>query len=241
VDGAELGDAVEVAIERLRPSTWGWTCAGAGMSTPGLNDSLGVGSDPLHVMPWKLDHDAAMATNARGLCVPMRPFLGMLGLAPADGAHSPWSPGRTGGNMDCRELVQGSVVELPVEVAGGWLAFGDGHAAQGDGEIAGTAIECAMDEVRLRVRLVKGTMLEAPRARTPAGWVTLGFGHTLDEAAAMAMRGMLDLLQQQLGLSRTEALAEASVCVHLRVTQMVNPVRGVHAVLSPEGRAWPGP
>lgn len=211
------------------------------MSTPELNVALGVGSEPLHVMPWKLDRDAAVATNTRGLRVPMRPFLGMLGLGPANEAHHPWSPSRVGGNMDCRELVEGSVVELPVEVAGGWLAFGDGHAAQGDGEVAGTAIECAMDEVRLRVGLVKGVALEAPRARTPAGWVTLGFGATLDAAAEMAMRGMLDLLQQRLGLSRTEALAEASVCVHLRVTQMVNPVRGVHAVLSQEGRAWPGP
>jgi acetamidase/formamidase len=211
------------------------------MSTPALNEALGVGGAPLEVMPWTLDREAAVATNARGLRVPMRPFLGMLGLGPANEAHSPWSPSRTGGNMDCRELVEGSVVELPVEVAGGWLAFGDGHAAQGDGEVAGTAIECAMDEVRLRVGLVKGVALEAPRARTPGGWVTLGFGATLDAAAEMAMRGMLDLLQQRLGLSRTEALAEASVCVHLRVTQMVNPVRGVHAVLSQEGRAWPGP
>ena len=135
--------------------------------------------------------------------------------------------------MDCRELVAGTTLLLPVAVEGGLLSVGDGHAAQGDGELSGTAIECAMEEVRIRVTVRSGVRIKGPRIKTAEGWITLGFGPTLDAASMQASSAMLDLLAEVLRLQRSDALALASSKVDLRITQQVNPVKGVHAVFRP--------
>lgn len=231
VRGAEPGDALEIDIEHLRPGPWGWTYAGGGMSTPELNSALGIAGAPLALLRWTLDDQRRAATNQLGHSVAVRPFLGIMGLAPAGEPACAWTPRACGGNMDCRELVAGSKLFLPVEVEGGLLSVGDGHAAQGDGELSGTAVECMMEEARLRVTIRKGLRITGPRIRAADAWITLGFGQTLDQAAAAAASAMLDLMTAQLGLPRAEALALASARVHLRITQMVNPGRGVHAVL----------
>ncbi|HKC18078.1 MAG TPA: acetamidase/formamidase family protein, partial [Candidatus Dormibacteraeota bacterium] len=159
--------------------------------------------------------------------------LGVIGLAPNEpGVHSTSPPRSTGGNIDCRELVAGSRLILPVAVEGGLLSFGDGHAAQGDGEVAGTAIECDMDPVELKVELWKGTRLSNPQAQTPAGFITFGFSADLREATLVAVEAMIDHLVADLGVDRAEATALASVAVDLRVTQVVNQTLGVHAVLA---------
>lgn len=155
---------------------------------------------------------------------------------PEPGRHSTVPPRWHGGNLDCRELVAGSTLYLPVPVEGALLSVGDGHAAQGDGEVSGTAIECPMERVDLTLGLLPelfGRPLTTPVARTPAGWVTMGLGDDLDEAAAEAMDAMLDVLAAVHGLGRSEALALASVVVDLRVTQVANQTFGVHAVLPP--------
>ncbi len=236
VRGAEPGDVIEVRIESLRTGEWGWTYAGRGISTPALNGALGVGDAPLTLLRWSIDHERGRVMSERGESVALRPFLGTIGLAPGEGEADPcpWTPRACGGNMDCRELVAGTSLYLPVMAAGGLLSIGDGHAAQGDGELSGTAVECMMAEARLRLVLHKSMPLATPRARTPEGaWVTLGFGETLDAAAEMAASAMLDVMVEALGMGRAGALALASSRVSLRVTQMVNPRRGVHAVLSP--------
>jgi acetamidase/formamidase len=139
--------------------------------------------------------------------------------------------------MDCAELVAGSVLLLPVAVAGGMISVGDGHAAQSDGELCGTAIECALREIVFTVRLHPGRRIAGPRVLSAPDavgercWMALGFGPTLDAAAEMAASGGLDLLEERLGLPRVRCAALASVLMDLRVTQMVNPTRGVHAVL----------
>jgi acetamidase/formamidase len=133
--------------------------------------------------------------------------------------------------MDCRELVAGTSLFLPVLAPGALFSFGDGHAAQGDGEVSGTAIECMMRRVELRLAVRRDMNISGPRARTPAAWVTMGFAESLDEAAARAMAGMLDVMSERHALDRVHALALASAVVSLRVTQVVNGVRGVHAVL----------
>lgn len=234
VRGAQPGDTLAIHIERLRPGAWGWTYAGRGMSTPALNQALGVGDAPLTLLRWTLDRRTGVATSERGHTLAMRPFLGCMGLAPNEQHADGWTPRICGGNMDCRELTEHSTLYLPVMTEGAMLSVGDGHAAQGDGELGGTAIECMMDEVRLRVDVRRDWSIRGPIARTPAGWVSLGFGATLDEAAERAADLMLDLMERETGLSRIEALALAGAAVDLRVTQMVNPLRGVHAV-------WRGP
>ena len=153
-------------------------------------------------------------------------------MPPAEsGVHSTVPPRRTGGNMDCKELIAGSTLYLPIELDGGLFSVGDGHAVQGDGEISVTAIECPMERVDLTFEVLENMPLAMPVANTPAGWIALGFHADLDEAAALAVEGMLGLMKRLHGLERLDALALASLVVDLRVTQMVNEVRGVHAVL----------
>ena len=216
----------------MRPAAWGWTYAGKGMATPAYNTGLGIGESPLTLVRWTIDEDRTRATNQLGHTVPVRPFPGMIGLAPdpARDDGDGWKPRACGGNMDCREQIAGSVLFLPVEVEGGLLYIGDGHAAQGDGELSGTAIECAMEEVRVRLTVRKGMRITGPRVRTAEGWVTLGFGASLDEAAERATSALLDVMESELRIQRAEALAIASSCVHLRITQVVNPLKGVHAL-----------
>jgi acetamidase/formamidase len=232
VRGARPGDALRIEIEHVRPSAWGWTYAGGGMSTPALNAALGLADAPLSLMTWTLDEARAIATNSFGHTVPVRAFPGTIGLWPAAEDACPWTPRECGGNMDCRLLTAGSTLWLPVEVAGGMISLGDGHAAQGDGELSGTAIECMLDEVRLRVTVHSGVRLAWPRVKTIEGWATLGFAETLDRAAEVAAAEMLTLMEEEFGPSRAECLALASSRVSLRVSQMVNPRRGVHAVLT---------
>jgi acetamidase/formamidase len=145
--------------------------------------------------------------------------------------HSTIPPRVTGGNIDCKELGVGSTLYLPIAVEGGLFSTGDGHAVQGDGEVSITAIECPMDRVDLTFELVDDMPLTTPVANTPAGWITLGFHEDLDEALVIALEAMLTLMKRLHGLERLDALALASLTVDCRITQVVNGVRGVHAVL----------
>ncbi|MGD2071787.1 MAG: acetamidase/formamidase family protein [Gemmatimonadota bacterium] len=236
VRGADPGTVLEVRIDELRPASWGWTWSGGpGEARPEVNRRLGVLSASPRLTRWTLDLDRGVAATAEGREVALRPHLGVMGLAPgAPGWHSGWAARQTGGNLDCSELVVGTSLFLPVEVEGGLLSFGDGHAAQGDGEIGGTAIECRMERVALTLSVRRDMALALPAARTPDGWVTLGYGAGLDEAALRAARGMVALLASELGVDAFEATALASVAASLRVTQMVNESVGVHAFLDHE-------
>jgi acetamidase/formamidase len=232
VRGAAPGDTLEIRIDAVEPGPWGWTYAGAGITPPRLATALGIGEAPLTLVRWSIDRAARIATTDAGLAVPVRPFLGTLGIVPAGpGPHSGWVPTAQGGNMDCKELVAGTTLFLPVATEGAMLSVGDGHAVQGDGEIGGTAIECCMERAALTITVREDVPISGPRIRTPDAWITLGFGPTLDAAMHAAMRAMLDLLEQLIGVPRAEALALAGVCVDLRITQAVNPAVGVHAVL----------
>jgi len=244
VRGARPGDALEISIDTVTPAPWGWTYAGEGLATPAWNAAVGLGNAPLTLLRWSIQTSAAggRAVSHLGHAVATRPFPGILGTAPTPPPREPyasgWTPRTCGGNMDCRELVAGSTLWLPVMVDDAMLSAGDGHAAQGDGEVSGTAIETMLTELRLTLTLHRAMPLACPRVLTAPDelgkrrWLTLGFGPTLDEAAAMAMSGMLDLMESQLGgLPRAECLALASSRVSLRVTQLVNPAKGVHAIL----------
>jgi acetamidase/formamidase len=234
VRGAEPGTVLAVRFESLTPAGWGWTAAAA--KDTWLNRRLGVAGGPPVWLLWDLDWDgenqAGTGTSDRGQTVSLAPFLGVVGLPPAQAGEHSTLPPRTvgGGNIDCRDLVAGSTLYLPVTVPGAHLLLGDGHAAQGHGEVSGTAIECGMTtEVVLDVRT------EAPvpgiHAETPSGRITFGFHEDLNEAMADALEAMVIWLQSLYDLDKTTALALASPAVDLRVTQVANNTWGVHAVL----------
>jgi len=235
IRGAEPGMTLEIEIGELRTGPYGWTVAG-GWDSP-LNRRLGLEAVKETVLSWSLDPDAGTGVDQHGHRVPLRPFLGVIGMPPAEpGIHATAPPRATGGNIDCKELITGSRLFLPIAVAGGFISVGDGHGLQGDGESSGTAIECPMERADLTFHLHPDLTIATPRAETPEGWLTFGFDEDLDEAMAIALGAMLDLIGEQYELGRREALALASLLVDLRITQVVNGVRGVHAVLSHSAR-----
>ncbi len=215
VRGARAGATLEVQIDTVEVGTWGIT----------FGDGEG--------MLWSLDAQAGTGSGPAGATVRLAPFLGVLGMPPPEpGVHSTGPPRRSGGNIDCKELVAGTTLLLPIPVDGALFSAGDGHARQGDGEVSGTAIECPLARAELTLTLRDDVTLGTPIARTADGWITFGFDEDLDQAAAGATEAMLDLMERELGVGRPQALALASVAVDLRVTQVVNGAKGVHAVLA---------
>jgi acetamidase/formamidase len=229
VRGAEPGKVLAVHMQALTPGSWGWTEAG---SKPPLNRLLGVGQGVPTSLLWEIDLSRRVATDQAGHAVDVAPFLGVIGLAPDEpGKHSTIPPRLCGGNIDCKELVVGSTLYLPVACKGGLLSVGDGHAAQGDGELSESAIECPMTS-ELGIDLREGGTVPAPCAVTPNGLITFGFDPNLNEAMVRAADSMLRWMESLLAVDRGTALALASVIVDLRITQVVNQRWGVHAVLS---------
>ena len=230
VRGARPRQTLVVRIESLRVGAYGFTVAG-GWSSP-WNDRLGVGEGESQVLAWELDPDAGTARDRDGREVALAPFLGVLGMPPDDeAAHATGPPRPWGGNLDCKELVSGATLYLPIPLDGALFSAGDGHGRQGDGEVSSTAIECPFERAELTLSLRDDVELPTPVARSGNAWLALGLGESLDEAAANAVDVMLALMERELGLGRRDALALASVVVDLRITQVVNGVVGVHAVL----------
>ena len=211
VRGATKGKTLVVHIDAVRPGTFG--------------ETFGHRQRVL----WALEGDTAV--DERGTRVALAPFLGVIGMPPDEpGIHSTGPPRTCGGNIDCKELVGGTTLYLPISVDGAPLSAGDGHGAQGDGEVSGTAIECFVERAQLTVD-VSDRELRSPIARINGAWIALGFDEDLDVAAEAAMATLLDLMVRELAVDRSYALALASVAVDLRVTQIVNGVKGIHAVL----------
>jgi acetamidase/formamidase len=227
IDGAEPGDAVKVTIHEFHPSGFGWTA-----NIPGFGLLAEQFTEPaLHI--WKYDEvSLAPALYGPGGKVPLKPFAGTIGLAPAEpGLHSVVPPRRVGGNMDIRDLAAGTELYLPVEVAGALFSIGDTHAAQGDGEVCGTAIESPMNVV-LTLDLMKDANLKMPRFTTPGpvsrhldekGYeVTTGVGSDLFAGAQAAVAQMVDLLAARHGMATVDAYLLCSVCGDLRISEIVD-------------------
>jgi acetamidase/formamidase len=161
------------------------------------------------------------------------PFFGSIGVAPPvfSGRLSSTPPGWHGGNLDNKDLVAGSVLYLPVHVAGGLLSLGDGHAMQGDGEVSGAALETSLRGT-IEVHLRKGQRLNWPRAETPTHYVTMGLDPDLDQAVRLATREMVDFLVGEKRLSREDAYILTSLAADLRVTQAVDGTKGIHALVA---------
>lgn len=234
IRGAQPGMTLAVQINQIRPGTWGWTSGGGWDSA--VNRHLGLldkeNGARLH---WKLDADAMVGKDQEGHTIALHPFMGVMGLPPDEPGIHPTSPPRyCGGNIDCKELVAGTTLYLPITVSGALFSVGDGHGVQGDGEVSGVALECPMECVDLTFSLHEDLHLKTPRARIANAWLTLGFHTDLHEASLIALEAMLDLMGEQYALPRASALALATLVVDLRVTQIANGVLGVHAIL-PDG------
>jgi acetamidase/formamidase len=227
VEGAAPGDALKVTIRKFVPSGIGWTA-----NIPGFGLLADQFKEPaLHLWTYDRTTMAPALYGPKGR-VPLKPFAGTIGVAPAEpGLHSVVPPRRVGGNLDIRDLTEGVTLYLPVEVEGALFSIGDTHAAQGDGEVCGTAIESQMD-VEATLDLVKDARLQTPRFTTPgpvtrhldgAGYeATTGVGPDLMTAARDSVMRMIDLLGADHGLSAIDAYLLASVCGDLRISEIVD-------------------
>ena len=179
-----------------------------------------------------IDLERKTVEYAPGVVVPLKPFWGVIGVAPppAMGRVPSGPPNVFGGNLDNRDLGAGSTLYLPVHVAGGLLSIGDGHAAQGYGEVCVSAVETSL-KGEIQVVLHKGRRLTSPRAETPTHFITMGLHADLDEAVRIATREMLDFLVATKGLSRDDAYMLASAAMDLVVTQAVDGTKGIHALM----------
>ena len=245
VKGARPGDTLAVELLEFHPRDWGWTAIipGFGLLSEEFPD------------PWfrisSVDADQGVVRFGERVTLPFRPFSGNLGVAPAEpGAHSVIPPRRWGGNLDIKHLGPGTTLLLPVGVEGALFSLGDTHAAQGDGEVCGTAVETAMDVlVRLSVR--RDITIAAPQFVLPppalaerSGYhVCTGVGPDLLEAARDAIRATISHLVERHDFEPTEAYAIASVAVDLRIHEVVDAPNWVvgaflpDAILTPPGEA----
>jgi acetamidase/formamidase len=224
VEGAEPGDVIECRMLRLRPISWGWNSAPKGVGAlPGDFD------EPyLHYLHF--DEDRTFTDFAPGVRVPLAPIQGVMATQPAgDKPVSAILSGRYGGNIVLRELVAGTSLFLPVEVAGARLWTGDSHAAQGDGVVDQTAIETAMEDLRIQYVLHKRVELAAPIAETTTHWIVLGFGESIEDALTASLRQIIDWLSRSTALSKLDIYALSSIAGSFRITQYAHQTNTVYS------------
>lgn len=227
VRGAKPGHVLEVRILDVKPRMdWGYNIirplAGALPHDFAESTLTHIGIDierNVGILPW-------------GKELPLKPFFGVMGVAPppAWGAISTIQPRAHGGNLDNKELVAGATLFLPVWAEGALFSVGDGHGCQGDGEVCVSAIETGLTGT-FEFILHTDRTLTLPLAETPEAYITMAFDADLDEAARIALRRMLDLIQERSNLSREQAYTLCSLAADMRITQMVNHQNGVHCVL----------
>jgi acetamidase/formamidase len=228
IEGAQPGDVLEVRIlgfEFLHPY-------GITGFVPD-NGTLPTGFPYTRFKRIPIDTASGTAAFGSGITLRLAPFFGSIGVAPSPlvGRVSSGPPGHHAGNLDNKELVAGSTLYIPVHVPGALLSFGDGHAIQGDGEVSLTALETSLrGTVQVTVR--KDMRLGWPRAETPTHFIAMGLHTDLDEAARLATREMIDFLVAEKGLSRDDAYMLCSLAADLRVTQLVDGTKGVHAMMA---------
>jgi acetamidase/formamidase len=227
IEGAERGDVLEVRIlgfEFLHP-----------YGVIGFVPGSGTLPEDFPYTRFRLvrfDPRAGVVAFAPGITLALAPFFGSIGVAPdaLAGRISSGPPGPHAGNLDNKELVAGSTLYVPVHAPGALLSVGDGHALQGDGEVTLTALETSLRGT-IQVTVRKGRPLVWPRAETPTHYIAMGLHSDLDEAARLATREMIAFLVAEKGLDRDTAYALCSVAADLRITQLVDGTKGVHAMM----------
>jgi acetamidase/formamidase len=227
IQGAEPGDVLEIDILSIEcRQNWGYT------RIRPLSGTLPEDFPVRRVWHTAIDRQLGIGTLPWGTEIELAPFFGVMGVAPpsAYGAVTSVVPREFGGNMDLKELVAGATLYLPVLAPGALFSAGDGHGVQGDGEVCVTALETALSGT-FRLTLRKDLAFQLPRAETPSHWITMGFDEDLDDAAKTALRQMIKLVGERLGLAPEDAYMFCSLAVDLRVTQLVDGNKGIHAML----------
>jgi acetamidase/formamidase len=221
VEGAEPGDALEVRILSIDlPIAYGYN---------GCSGFLPENCKPNGTRIIPLDRKAMTATFAPGIVIPLRPFFGSMGVAPPPSAgrissNPPWIHA---GNLDNKELVAGTTLFIPVHVTGALFEVGDGHAAQGDGEVDQTAIETSL-RGRLQLIVRKGMTLAWPRGETSTHFISMGTDEDLTKATKVAVQEMIDFLVAAKGLDKHSAYQLSSIAADVAITQLVDGKVGVH-------------
>lgn len=227
---ARPGQVLSITLRKMRPVNWGCTTAG-GIDNV-VNRKVRTHSSEPAWLFWDIDPDSGIAASQHGHVVDLAPFLGVIGLGLSDGELSTIPPRTVGaGNVDCKDLVAGSQIFIPIVVDDAMLYIGDGHARQGDGEVSGSAIECGMLS-EIVVDVLENCPVQTIHARTPTAKLTFGFSSDLNEAMGDALDAMITWMTGLFEVDRATAQALASVVVDLRITQVANQVWGVHAVLA---------
>lgn len=233
IQGAKPGQTLEIKMNEIVVGDYGWISAGGFPSY--WNKETTMINEPECTLDFDLDLNNLIGKSRFGnfkYRVKLNPFMGVMGMPPnKPERHSTIIPRPSGGNIDCKELVEGSILYLPIPVEGGLFSIGDGHAVQGDGEVCGPALECSMEKVSVTLTVREDMNIRFPRAKTKSGWITMGFHEDLDQAMWIALNEMIDLMSELYTIPRTEAYAYASMVVDLRITQIVNINKGVHAFL----------
>jgi len=227
VEGAEPGDVLEVEILDIKlRQNWGYNMIRPLMGT--LPDDF----HELRLLNIPLDKEQMVGKLPWGLDLPLAPFFGVMGTAPplAWGRITSLVPRAMGGNLDNKELTPGAKLYLPVFIRGGNFSCGDGHGAQGDGEVCVTAIETAL-QGKFIFRLRKDLRFTYPRAETATHYMTMAMDPDLDQCAVKALRDMIVLLGEKRNLSREDAYTLCSLAADLRVTQTVNGSKGIHCMI----------
>ena len=228
VNGARAGDVLEVRIVDVQlRQDWGYN-----VIRP-LAGALPEDFPDKRLLHIRLDREAMVAKLPWGVDLPLRPFFGVMGVAPPPtwGPVTSIIPRAFGGNLDNKELVPGSTLYLPIFNDGALFSTGDGHAVQGDGEVCVTAIETSLAGT-FELHLRQDMSLEMPRAETPSHYITMGINPNLDGAAKQGLRDMIKLIQELTNLSAEDAYTLCSLAADLRITQIVNQHSGVHVMLA---------
>jgi len=227
VEGAEPGDVLEIQILAIDcRQNWGYT------RIRPLSGTLPEDFPIRRIWHTRIDRQRGIATVPWGAEIELAPFFGVMGVAPPPvyGAVTSIVPREFGGNMDLKELTAGTTLYLPVWAPGALFSCGDGHGVQGDGEVCVTALETALSGT-FRLTLRKDMHFKLPRAETPTHHVTMAFNEDLDDAAKDALREMIKLIGERMGLPADDAYMFSSLAVDMRVTQLVDGNKGIHAML----------
>ena len=217
VENAEPGDVLKVTLHKIEMGDWGWTAI-----IPGFGFLADEFTEP-YLKTFELDKDKKTVQFSEGINIPLKPFPGVMGVAPAtDSMLSTVPPRANGGNMDDPDMTEGTVIYFPVFVEGALFSIGDAHAAQGAGEVCGTAIEAPMNIV-YEVEVIKGgRTIQEPQYETEESYAVTGFGTTIDEAARKATRYMIDYLVAEHGMDRQDAYALCSLAGDLKIAEVVD-------------------
>jgi acetamidase/formamidase len=230
VEGAEPGDVLSVRINKIVPRAYG-----ANFNVPGMFGEFPGDFPEGQVKYLYLDWDRKVAEFAPGIEIPLKPFPGTIGVARAEpGKYSTVPPGPYAGNMDIRELTEGTTLFVPVFVPGALLWSGDSHAAQGNGEINLTALETAFKEFNVTLDVVKGKKLDWPRIRTKDAWITMGYDKDLNKALEILKAETVKFLVEDRRATPEKAAADMGSLADCRVSEVVNILKGVYCMVPDE-------